>query len=165
LYWHDACLKLIAKQHGHSSAAAAPFSELFHISSASLLRLVEISVSNFDRLGIIQEPENKPSVKGETLLWIKCRRTLLYAITADHAPAGIGGKSGSHFGVRRNVPAEKEEEGLIAEAVLLAGGSRSAEPESTGTEVALKDGTRFEQDPKILVKVSMTVSRNHGLEC
>ena len=89
--------------------------------------------------------------------WIKCRRTLLYAITADHAPAGIGGKSGRQFSVRRNVPAEKEEEGLIAEAVWLAGGSRSAEPESTGTEVALKDGTRFEQDPKIFVKVPMTV--------
>jgi len=99
------------------------------------------------------------------LLWIKCRRPLLCAITADHAPAGIGGKSGSHFGVRRNVPAEKEEAWVIAEAVRLAGGSRIAEPANTGTEVVLNDGMRFEQDSKIFVKVSMTVRRNRDLDC
>jgi hypothetical protein len=52
--------------------------------------------------------------------------------------------------VKRNDPAEIEEQGVTAAAVRLAGEGRTAEPAYAGTEVALNDGMPFEQDPRNL---------------
>ena len=102
------------------------------------------------RLCIISEPEIEPSVKGETLLWIKCRRPLFCKIKADRVPAGIGGKTRSPFRVRRNVPAKREDAGVTGAGGWFAGEIRTAEPANTGTGAALSDGTLCGQGLKNL---------------
>jgi hypothetical protein len=77
-------------------------------------------------------------------------------ITAEHGPAGIGDKTRNRLLGKRNVPAEIEEEGLIAAAVWPAEVRRTGAPANTGTAVALNDGMHFGQEPKIFLKISMT---------